>query len=473
VSVSVPVCCLRLFVCVCVPVYPSTHTQTHTHGRYGRPVGNAAASHTDPGEMDLATINQIIANLDGGGGAPAPVAPAPAPVAPAPSLSHGGVGLGLSSSSRGGGSSRDQAVAADDDARLAMAIAKSLQETSHTSSSSSAPLSYTPAAAAPPRVGGLGLAAAGAAGVPPAAAPLTPMQPPVRSAAGQLEEKLVSELTTPSGMRVAPGKDDLGELCVKAKTLDMPLMFILFCSKLEDPAVVWQVRVRALYCLEALVKTTDPEVKRDALKLMQARLPLVQALASANEKALADIARKVAQAVSDASSDSSSVDTPNAPGLHMPQPTSGSSGVGGGGLNSLFEGLNVPGGGAGGGGGGGQGWSGGGGDSLLSFDVGAMPARPAASAPIDLMSELAATPAHNDLLSGSPGNKWISNGGAIGMGGGMGMGMGMGGGMVMGGGVGGGSVGMGMGGAGMMMPGAMQALVLKSQLYSDLIEQVR
>jgi hypothetical protein len=45
--------------------------------------------------------------------------------------------------------------------------------------------------------------------------------------------------------------------------------------------------------------------------------------------------------------------------------------------------------------------------------------------------------------------------------------------MVMGGGVGGGSVGMGMGGAGMMMPGAMQALVLKSQLYSDLIEQVR
>ena len=34
---------------------------------------------------------------------------------------------------------------------------------------------------------------------------------------------------------------------------------------------MWQVRVRALFCLEALVKTTDPEVKRDALKLMKAR----------------------------------------------------------------------------------------------------------------------------------------------------------------------------------------------------------
>jgi len=362
-------------------------------------MGGAAASQADPGEMDMATINQIIANLDGGGGAPTPMAPAPAPVAPAPALSHGGGGLGLSSSSRGGGSSRDQAVAADDDARLAMAIAKSLQETSHTSSSAAAPpLGYTPAAAAPPRVGGLGLAAAGTAGAPAAAAPLAPIQPPVRSAAGQLEEKLVSELTTPSGMRVAPGKDDLAQLCVKAKTLDMPLMLMLFCSKLEDPAVVWQVRVRALYCLEALVKSPDSEVKRGALKLIKARLPLVQALASANEKALADIARKVAQAIIDGSGDGSSGDAPQAPGMHMPQPTGGSSSVGGGGLHSLFEGLNVPGGGGGGGGGGGQGWWWGGVDSLLSFD---MPARPAASAPMDLLSELAATPAHADLLSGN------------------------------------------------------------------------
>jgi hypothetical protein len=41
-----------------------THTHTHTHGRYGRPlVGGEAASHTDTSEIDLETINQIIANL--------------------------------------------------------------------------------------------------------------------------------------------------------------------------------------------------------------------------------------------------------------------------------------------------------------------------------------------------------------------------------------------------------------------------
>eukprot|EP00802_Teleaulax_amphioxeia_P026843 Tamp_28017.p1 GENE.Tamp_28017~~Tamp_28017.p1 ORF type:complete len:151 (-),score=15.81 Tamp_28017:377-829(-) len=89
-------------------------------------------------------------------------------------------------------------------------------------------------------VGGLGLAGATAPGAPGAAA-LAPIPPPVRSAAGQLEEKLVSALTTPSGMRLAPGKDDLAQLCVKAKTLDLQLLLMLFCSTLEDAAVVWQV----------------------------------------------------------------------------------------------------------------------------------------------------------------------------------------------------------------------------------------
>ena len=55
-------------VCVSVSVYPCTHTHTHTHthGRYGRPLGGGeAASHTDTSEIDLATINRIIANMDG------------------------------------------------------------------------------------------------------------------------------------------------------------------------------------------------------------------------------------------------------------------------------------------------------------------------------------------------------------------------------------------------------------------------
>ncbi len=59
VSVSVP-------VSVSVSVYPCIHTHTHTQCRYGRPLGGgAAASHTDTSELDLATINQFIADMDG------------------------------------------------------------------------------------------------------------------------------------------------------------------------------------------------------------------------------------------------------------------------------------------------------------------------------------------------------------------------------------------------------------------------
>ena len=76
-----------------------------------------------------------------------------------------------------------------------MAIAASLQEASSTTAAATpaAPDMPVPAAALPMGggVGGLGLAGAAAPGAP-GAAPLAPIPPPVRSAAGQLEEKLVS-----------------------------------------------------------------------------------------------------------------------------------------------------------------------------------------------------------------------------------------------------------------------------------------
>jgi hypothetical protein len=58
--------CVCVCVCVCLCIRVHTHTHTHTRGRYGRPLGGGeAASHTDTSEIDLATINRIIANMDG------------------------------------------------------------------------------------------------------------------------------------------------------------------------------------------------------------------------------------------------------------------------------------------------------------------------------------------------------------------------------------------------------------------------
>lgn len=107
--------------------------------RYGR---NFAASAGASGDVDLNTINQIIANLEGGA-APAP-APAPAlALAPAPppsALASAGQpaapsGLGL------GGTAVSRAAIAhmDDDARLAAAIAASLGEASAPAAAATAP----------------------------------------------------------------------------------------------------------------------------------------------------------------------------------------------------------------------------------------------------------------------------------------------------------------------------------------------
>ena len=189
-------------------------------------------------------------------------------------------------------------------------------------------------------------------------------------------------LSTPSGMRVAPTKDDLQQLCVKAKTLDLPLLLMLFCSKLEreDASNTWQMRLRTLYCLEALGKCNDEELRKESVKLLQGRVPLVEALTNAPEKALAEMARKVSELIRG-----------GAPS-HGAAAAASKAGAGGGdGLASLFDGLSVSSGatGVGGGEGGGGGGRGGGDlDALLSFDPIPCNATPARSAPVDLLSQV-------------------------------------------------------------------------------------
>lgn len=192
----------------------------------------------------------------------------------------------------------------------------------------------------------------------------------------------VQDLTTPSGMRVAPAKDDVQQLCVKAKTLDIPLLMMLFCSKLEDSSNSWQTRLRALYCLEALIKCPDEELKKEALRLLQGRVQLVDDLTKAPEKALAEMARKVSSVIRAGTSS------------QVAGTSSGTAAAGasvGDGLSSLFDGLNVSSGGA-------NAVGGAGGDlaldSLLSLDAthaSGAPA-PAKSAPIDLLSQVARNP---------------------------------------------------------------------------------
>ena len=180
-------------------------------------------------------------------------------------------------------------------------------------------------------------------------------------------------------MRVAPAKDDLQQLCIKAKTLDLPLLLMLFCSKLEleDASNTWQMRLRTLYCLEALGKCNDEELRKESIKLLQGRVPLVEALMNAPEKALAEMARKVSELIrGGAPSRGAAATAPKA-------------GAGGGdGLASLFDGLSVSSGAAGVGGGGGGGVRGGDLDALLSFDPTPCNTTPARSAPVDLLSQV-------------------------------------------------------------------------------------
>jgi len=198
--------------------------------RYGRPFAESGGGAS--GDVDLNTINQIIANLEGTS-APAP-APAQSALPPsAQAQAPSGLGLG------GVAVSRTTVAHMDDDARLAAAIAASLGATS---ASQAAPSTL----GAVPTMSGLGLSPQTVQTSAPAPAPI---QPPVRSVAGQFEETLVSALTTPSGMRVAPAKHDLAQLCAQAKTLDLSLLLMLFCSKFEDSAITWQVEVCSCVCV--------------------------------------------------------------------------------------------------------------------------------------------------------------------------------------------------------------------------------
>ena len=406
---------------------PAASTAASATGfdRYGRPLGGTGAAAVT-GDLDLDTINQIIAATSGNGGAPhAPAAPStPLPAAPAPQP-------GLAPS------------ALDDDARMAAAIAASLA---------------TAPAVTAPTLPGAQLQAQEQAPAPP------PVAPPVRSAAGQLEESIVVALVTPSGVRVAPGKDDLAQLCAKAKTLDLPLLLMLFCSKFEDPHVSWQMRLRALYCLEALAKSDDERVKGDSLKLLRGRVALIQSLCDAREKALAEMARKLV-AVIRASAEQAGHAREAMLGASAPSAAGFAAATGtmdAGGAASLFAGLSVAGKGAAGGAAGGGG-GGGGLEELLSFDPPATVQAP----PMDILSQLAAKPeaTADDLLMMGPANAgagtWSHSSGSLmsaGPGGAFGGGAG---GLLVGGGImGSGQNGPGMGmasGMGMGAPVGMSA----------------
>eukprot|EP00286_Rhodomonas_abbreviata_P022113 CAMPEP_0181314088 /NCGR_PEP_ID=MMETSP1101-20121128/14614_1 /TAXON_ID=46948 /ORGANISM="Rhodomonas abbreviata, Strain Caron Lab Isolate" /LENGTH=417 /DNA_ID=CAMNT_0023421123 /DNA_START=243 /DNA_END=1492 /DNA_ORIENTATION=- len=121
------------------------------------------------------------------------------------------------------------------------------------------------------------------------------VQEPVRSAAGQYEETLVQNITAPGGVRAAPPKEELKALCAKAKSLDMPLLIMLLCSKLEADA--WQSRLKTLHVLEALLKAPDEAVVKNVRKLLRGRLQLLQGLTSSPQSSLADLAGKVSQEV--------------------------------------------------------------------------------------------------------------------------------------------------------------------------------
>jgi hypothetical protein len=188
-------------------------------------------------------------------------------------------------------------------------------------------------------------------------------------------------LTTPSGMRVAPGKEDLAQLCEKAKTLDMPLLLMLFCSKLEDAGVAWQARLRTLYCLEALAKCPDQQLRAESLKLLQGRVALVEASSHAPEKALAEMGRKVAALIRAAAPGSC------APAAAPAPATSSAGAAGGDSLATLFDGLSVSGGAARAAAGGG-GSVGGDLDSLLTFDAPGPRSGVPTTAPMDLLSQV-------------------------------------------------------------------------------------
>ena len=412
---------------------PAASTAASATGfdRYGRPLGGTGVAAVN-GDLDLDTINQIIAATSGNGGAPhAPAAPStPLPAAPVPEP-------GLAPSDL------------DDDARMAAAIAASLA---------------TAPAVTVPTLPGAQLQAQEQAPAPP------PVAPPVRSAAGQLEESIVVALVTPSGVRVAPGKDDLAQLCAKAKTLDLPLLLTLFCSKFEDPQVSWQMRLRALYCLEALAKNDDERVKRDSLKLLRGRVALIQSLCDAREKALAEMARKLV-AVIRASAEQAGHALEARPESRAPSASGFAAARGtvdAGGAASLFAGLSVAGKGAAGGAAGGGG-GGGGLEELLSFDPPATVQAPPAAPPMDILSQLAAKPeaTADDLLMMGPANAgagtWSHSSGSLmsAVPGGAFGGGAVGGGLVGGGMIGSGQMGPGMGmasGMGMGAPVGMSAV---------------
>ena len=158
-----------------------------------------------------------------------------------------------------------------------------------------------PAAAAPPPASPASspapppASAASFSAPPPAAAPqsfshLPSMaQPAGSSAAGQAERQLVEQLTTPSGVRSAPTRESLSAFCQRCHSLDLEEIIDLIEEKLEDAQ--WQVVLRALYVLEAVLEydAIDRTPIEDAFADSPALLNLLQS----NKTSVKAKARKI------------------------------------------------------------------------------------------------------------------------------------------------------------------------------------
>eukprot|EP00455_Lapot_gusevi_P022831 TRINITY_DN2377_c0_g3_i2.p1 TRINITY_DN2377_c0_g3~~TRINITY_DN2377_c0_g3_i2.p1 ORF type:complete len:473 (+),score=230.01 TRINITY_DN2377_c0_g3_i2:104-1420(+) len=70
---------------------------------------------------------------------------------------------------------------------------------------------------------------------------------------GEMERRLVEEITTPSGVRAAPSREVLTKFCKQAVSLSHPLLAALLDQKLL-PQVHWQSQIKSLFVIEALLK---------------------------------------------------------------------------------------------------------------------------------------------------------------------------------------------------------------------------
>eukprot|EP00002_Diphylleia_rotans_P004873 TRINITY_DN1379_c0_g1_i9.p1 TRINITY_DN1379_c0_g1~~TRINITY_DN1379_c0_g1_i9.p1 ORF type:complete len:771 (+),score=183.11 TRINITY_DN1379_c0_g1_i9:58-2370(+) len=77
-------------------------------------------------------------------------------------------------------------------------------------------------------------------------------QPRVEAASGAQESKIVDEITAVSGVRTNPTRESLKQFCTRADSLNKKAICQHLSVKLKDSS--WQVKLKSLYTIEALLK---------------------------------------------------------------------------------------------------------------------------------------------------------------------------------------------------------------------------